>query len=177
MKLTAPKLELSSPTGPPVPGRGFYQLEEDSLYIALAGYPEPARYFSSIESDIVRFDIDLKGRLMTIEVDLPRRRWPVDKTTTYPTQATTVDIRFSDFRAVLATPAIATNPDRQNLMIRFSNNPPTASYFLADKLLCQIDADQTLVTLWVTDIIDDLAGQEIRDFRTRTACSTASRKR
>ena len=165
MKLTAPKLELSPPTGSLLPGRGFYQLEEDSLYIALAKYPEPARYFSSIESDIVRFDIDLKGRLMTIEVDLPRRRWPVDETITYPTQATTADIRFSDFRESLATPALATDPDRQNLMMRFSNNTPTASYYLADRLLCQIDADQTLVTLWVTDIIDDLAGQEIRDFR------------
>ena len=165
MALVAPKLKVSSPTGPLRPGRGFYQLEEDSLYVALADYPEPARFFSSIESDIVRFDVDLKGRLMTIEVNLPRRRWPVEESIVYPMQATEADIRWTDFRQSMVPPSIVTDAKRQNLMLRFSDNPPKASHYLADRVLCQIDANQTLIALWITDIIDDIGGNEIRDFR------------
>lgn len=165
MTLIAPKLQVSPPTGPLRPGRGFYQLEEDALYVALADYPQAARYFSSIESDIARFDLDLKGRLMTIEVNLPRRRWPVDESIAYPMQATEADIRWTDFRQSMVAPSIVTDAKRQNLMMRFSNQPPTASHYLADRIFCQIDSDQTLIALWITDIIDDIGGNEIRDFR------------
>ena len=165
MTIVAPILELSPPTGPVVPGRGFYQLEEDALYIALAGYPEPARFFSYLESDIVRFDLDTKGRLMTIEVNLPRRRWPVDETITYPMRATEADIRWTDFRQSMVSPRLFTDPKRQHLMMRFTDHEPSASYYLAEHVLCQIDSDQTLIAVWVTDITDDVAGQEIRDFR------------
>lgn len=148
-----------------MPGRGFYQLEEDSLYVAMADYPEPARFFSWLESDIVRFDLDMKGRLMTIEVNLPRHQWPVYRQIAYPMRATEADIRWTDFRQQLASPQILTDKKGQNLMIRFSDHSPSASHYLADHVLCQIDSDQTLIALWITDLIDDIAGQELRHFR------------
>jgi len=163
--LVAPTLKVSPPTGPVKPGRGFYQLEEDALYVAVAGYPDPAKFFSYLESDTVRFDLDTKARLMTLEVTLPRRQWPVDRVMTYPMRATPADIRWIDFRQMMTEPKLFTDQKRLNLMIRFSENKPAASHYLADKLFCQIDADQQLIAIWVTDIIDDLAGQELSAFR------------
>lgn len=148
-------------------GRGFYQLEDDALYVALADYSESAHFFSYLESDTVRFDLDTKGRLMTLEVTLPRRHWPVAEALTYPLRATEADLRWVDFRKPMIRPELLTDPKRLNLTIRFSNHQPAASYYLADKIMCQIDAEQNLIALWVTDIIDDLAGRELLEFKQR----------
>jgi hypothetical protein len=151
-----------------LPGRGFYQLEEEALYVPVAGYPDRARFFSYLESESVRFDLDLKGRLMMIEVNLPRRRWNVKEDISYPLRAQAADIRWLDFRQPLQTPKVYADPARLNLMLRFTNHEPAGSHFLAERILCQIDKESRLSAIWITDITDDLGGREIKRFRQAT---------
>ena len=98
MAAQAIKLRISTPTEPIPPGRGFYQLEEDSLYVQIGLFSRDRRFFSYLESKNTRLDFDREGRLIFIEVDLPRRQWPVDLQLTRPVVAEAVRDFFSNER-------------------------------------------------------------------------------
>ncbi len=163
--LKAPRLIIEPSTEATLPGRGFYQLEEDALYAPIDGYPEPAKFFSYLEADNVRFDLDLKGHLTMIEITLPRRRWTVSESISYPLNAKTADVRWTDFRKQLESPQLLTDKKQQNLMLKFSDRKPVGSYYLAEKIICQVDSKSDLIAIWITDIIDDVGGHEISAFR------------
>ena len=164
-RLEAIALKIDTPTGQIVPGRGFYQLEEDALYIPVGEHSANRRFFSYLESEQVRFDIDKFGRLMLIEVDLPRRRWTVDNQLKAPSIASPADIRWLDFRARIPGPQLLTNQRRTLLMLQFAPGHSWRWYSLAESVLVQADRDHRLTAVIVTDIEDDLAGQQIAAFR------------
>ena len=158
-------LKINPPTGATLPGRGFYQLEEDALYVPVGEHDPERRFFSYLESKKIRFDIDRSGRLMLIEVDFARRRWSVDDRLTPPSIAEPADIRWLDFRQKMSDPELTTDPQRALLQIRFAPNPTWQWYTLAENVLIQASPDQQLTALMVTAIDDDLAGRQIAAFR------------
>ena len=159
------KLKIQTPAGPVFPGRGFYQLEEEALYVQIAPFSRDYRFFSFLESERVRFDLDKEGRLLFFELDLPRRRWPVDARFCLPEHAEPAEIRWLDFRDRINEPKITTNKKRTAVKLLFSAETPCRSYELADSVILQTDSAAHLKALYVTDIIDDIAGQEIAAFR------------
>ena len=158
-------LKIDSPTRGAVPGRGFYQLEEDSLYVPVSQQPDSGRFFSYLESERVRFDIDKKGRLLLIEVDFPRHRWAVINKLVVPSIAEPADIRWLDFRARILEPELLTNKKRTVLVLQFIPDHSWRWYSLAESVLVQADRNHHLTTVMITDIEDDLAGQQIAAFR------------
>ena len=158
-------LKINSPTGATLPGRGFYQLEEEALYVPIGSSDPARRFFSYLESRRVRFDIDRLGSLMLIEIDFPRRRWTVDNSLAAPSIAEPADVRWLDFRRQIPDPEFITDPQRNLLLIRFAPSQTWQWYALAENVLIQIDRDNQLTTLLVTTIDDDLAGRQIASFR------------
>ncbi|SYZ73888.1 hypothetical protein TRIP_C60158 [Candidatus Zixiibacteriota bacterium] len=160
------KVRVSTPTETIPFGRGFYQLEEDALYLPIA-YPGENKnhFFSFLESDFVSMQMDREGRLIFIELSLPRRRWHALQTLVPPESAAPGNIRFLDFRQRLAEPSILCDLRRQYVMIRFSQGPATHNYSLAQNMIAQIDRHDRLAAIWVSDIIDDIAGQELSAWR------------
>jgi hypothetical protein len=165
MPLTAISLEISTPSDALPSGRGFYQLEEDSLYVEIGRAEPNARYFSHLEGNVIRLDIDKQGRLLFIEVNLARRHWPVGGDMEIPAVSSLADIRWLDFRETVTDPELITNNERSWLQIRFAADNGGPWYRLADHVLLQTDGQRRLAALWVTSIVDDLAGQEIAAFR------------
>jgi hypothetical protein len=163
--LEAIALKIEIPTGQLRPGRGFYQLEEDSLYVPVGPDHKHRRFFSYLESETVRFDIDKSGRLMLLEVSYPRRHWTVEDSLTAPTIAEPADIRWLDFRATISIPELVTNKRRTRLLLRFSPHSSWRWYALAEAVFVQVDHEHRLTSLMVTDIEDDLAGRRIAAFR------------
>lgn len=159
------KIVVSPPTRPNQPGRGFYQLEEDSLYIPIGGYSTNRRFFSSIESEVVRLDMDKTGELLFIEISLPRKKWKIEKSLTLPLHATQADIRWLDFRADIENPPIMTTPDRSIVCVNFNGDTPTESYYLAESVIAETVNKKQVCRIWVSDIIDDAGGREIAAFR------------
>ena len=47
------KLKISAPIEPIPPGRGFYQLEEDSLLVQVGVFDRRRRFFSYLQSEHV----------------------------------------------------------------------------------------------------------------------------
>ena len=160
-----PQLRIETPAGRNIPGRGFYQLEEDALQAQVGFYPDSRRFFSYLESDFVRFDIDRSGRLILIEVTCPRRSWQTDENLAPPSIAEPADIRWLDFRAVMPEPELIGNRSRDQLLIRFSAADSWRWFTVANGLFVQVDRDHRLLALIVTGIVDDFAGRELASFR------------
>jgi len=165
MALHAATIRISSPTEPIVPGRGFYQLEEDALYVQIGPWTGERRFFSWLESDPVRLDFDRYGRLVFIEVTQPRRQWTVDESCRKPGVAEMADLRWLDFRQQIDPPVLICNKRKTCLQLRFGEVNPARDYYLADHVILQTDSDNRPAALWIDDIIDDLAGQELSAFR------------
>ncbi|MEW5925805.1 MAG: hypothetical protein AB1746_17630 [Candidatus Zixiibacteriota bacterium] len=165
MPVKAPKIRVSAPTGVIPSGRGFYQLEEEELYLAVEYPDERPRFFSFLEAKDLSFHLDQEGRLIFIELFLPRRRWQAKQDLVIPERAEPADLRFLDFRETIDNPVVLCDRKRQNLMIRFSRGPAANNYFLAQNLIVQLNTSYRIVALWVSDIIDDFAGRELYSWR------------
>ncbi len=165
MSRLLPKLRISPPTGLVIPGRGFYQLEENSLYVQIGPYSSNGRFFSYLESNHVRFDIDKDGHLLFIEIDAGRHTWKVDSALQFPQTALPADLHWLDFRSSIPDPAIQTNADRTLVHLAFPKSIPSQFLQIADSVIVEATSDGHLAGLFVNDIEDDLAGQEIARFR------------
>jgi hypothetical protein len=159
------QLRISTPTEPAPPGRGFYQLEEDALYVQIGAFEPSRRFYSFLDSDHLNLQMDKTGRLIFFALSLPRRHWPVNDSLIIPDSNGTADVRWLDFRQHIATPTIHTNPRRTLVCLRFEDRAPYRTISLATHVLLQADSCDRLAALWVDDITDDLAGQEIATFR------------
>ena len=159
------KVVINAPTRPIQPGRGFYQLEEDALYVPVGAYSPSRRFFSFIESTTVRLDCDKHGELLFIEVSRPRKMWRCDNSLTPPNHASPADFRWLDFRAQLTDPLVLTDKTRSIVCIQFTDETPAFTYHLAEAVLAEVTADSRVCRIWVTEIVDDVAGREISAFR------------
>ena len=158
-------VRITTPAPDAVPGRGFYQLEESALYVPVGGQDRSRHFFSSLESENVRFDIDREGRLMFIEVSAARNTWTVTDQLEFPVWAESADVRFLGFRTSLPNPKLLTDRQRQRLQIRFSPAPVAHAVSIADFVILTVDDRHSIVSILITDIVDDLAGREIAQFR------------
>ncbi len=165
MAVQAPKVRISTPTEPILPGRGFYQLEEDSLYVQVGPFLGNRRFFSYLEAESVNLHFDREGRLIFIEVNEPRRRWPARADARPPTVVEPADIRWLDFRSELTQPQLRTDNRRAVLEIKFESCSEMRNFYIAEHVIAQISDANELCAIWIDEIIDDLAGQEIAAFR------------
>lgn len=170
-------LKIDSPTGQVLPGRGFYQLEEDSVYAQVGEYHNGRRFFNYLESEHVRFDIDRTGRLILIEVGLPRRRWEIDEHLAPPPIAEPADIRWLDFRSRMPEPRLIANPARTALLLQFAPGQSWRWFTLAESVFVQVDVNRNLAAVLIARIEDDLAGRQIAAFRRLTSRRWPSRAR
>lgn len=158
-------LNISTPAEPIAPGRGFYQLEEESLFVQIGPFAAPRRFFSFLDSDGVRMDFDRHGRLIFVELAMPRRRWSVQPRLSPPQIVEAADIRWLNFRDLVARPRVFANDRKTIVKMAFSEVERPLNYYVAESVILQTDQDFGLAALWVTDITDDIAGQEISAFR------------
>jgi len=165
MPIKAPRIRINAPVGVVPYGRGFYQLEEEELYLAVEYPNERPRFFSYLESDSLSFHFDRRGRLIFIELLLPRRRWKEKNDLIVPQKAERADVRFLDFRSSFSRPAIYCDKRRQTLMFRFDRGPAVKNLYLAENLIAGVTDSNRMAMLWVSDIVDDLAGREIYAWR------------
>jgi hypothetical protein len=162
--LETPRLKIATPVGPVVPGRGFYQIDEDRLIVPICP-PVPQRFFSYLDADDVGLDFDQHARLICIDVHQPRRHWIESPQLTIPRLGAMADVRWLAFRDRLPFPVLSTSADRRILGISYSSEAVDANVLLASHVILQIDSRQHLVALWVLDIADDRGGRELAAFR------------
>ena len=145
--------------------RGFYQMEEDTLYFPIETGQSRSHYFSFLDSEFVSLQLDRDGRLIFVEIILPRRRWQVEPNLVHPEQSVPGDIRFLDFRERFDEPEILCDSHYQTVYIKFSSRSAKFTYRLADNVLVQVDAHDHVTATWLSGITDDRAGKRISAWR------------
>ena len=165
MTVESISLNISTPTEPIMPGRGFYQLEEDSLFVQVGSFTKRRRFYSYLESASVLLDFDQHGRLIFVEVGVPRRQWDVEQSLIPPQIVEPADIRWLNFRNSLNKPTLLANESKTALKLRFRDTDNPLNFYLAQSVIVQTDPEYRLSALWFIDIADDLAGREISKFR------------
>ncbi len=153
-------IDMSTPARHTCVSRGFYQAEEDLLYVPI--FPAEA-FYSYLDSEQLTLDIDNRGRLLLLQVLVPRRQWAT--TTAFPpADARPADISFRDFRSQLPSAEFSVNSDNA-LHIAFAGGVETKPYQLTENLLVEVNGDNTLCGFWVLDIVDDRGAQRMARWR------------
>ncbi len=159
------KLKISTPVQPIPRGLGFYQTEDDLLYVPIGGMNASRHFFSYIDSPISRFDLDKEGRLMFIELSVPKTHWKIADKLTLPDVVEPADIHWLDFRKSIAEPELLTNREKNRLLVILSGESPQFNYYLADSVILQVGQSGQATGIFVNEIIDDAGGRKIAAFR------------
>jgi hypothetical protein len=160
-----PEIQIKTPAGKIPPGRGFYQLEEESLYLPIEYPGNQKRFYSYLESETISLHFDRAGRLIFIEVDIPKRRWDIKNNFVPPQIASQSELRFLDFRKTIEQPKIFCDSNRDNLLILFGNQPAQQNIYLAENLIAQVTSSGFLTAIWAFDFTNDMAGLKIASWR------------
>jgi hypothetical protein len=142
--------------------RGFYQVEEDCLYIPI--YPG-GKFYSFLDSPQAVFDIDNKGRLLFLKVLIPRRNWVIHKSLKAPTAAGSADIRFLGFRNSLPNIILETSRQKSWLRLVFERCDKMSAYAAAENLIFEITPNKELAAVWITNIEDDRGARGMAAWR------------
>jgi len=156
------KVVIKTPIPTQPVSRGFYQVEEDCLYVPI--HPG-GKFFSFLDSPQAVFDIDNKGRLLFMKILTPRRYWTVNKSLRPPAQAAPSDIRFLEFRNALPKIILETSPRKSWLHLVFERCDKTSAYAVAGNLIFETTPEITLAGIWITDITDDRAARSMAAWR------------
>lgn len=163
---TGPKLAIKTPAETTSFSRGFYQVEEDTLYVPL--FPG-GRFFSYLDSPQVSLQTDRKGRLVFIQILAPRRNWTVADNMVPPSGLESADIRFLDFRDKLDATDIEVNPAGDTVRIVFASVKDIQTYRITDNLLFDVTPDERLAAIWIFHVEDDRAAEKMAAWRKEIA--------
>lgn len=169
-------IRLSPPADPIPVARGFYQPDDESLLV-LVHYPgEQPRYFNHLDSESLRIETDIKGRLLSLELLIPQAEWKVD--TNHRSSVTAIvaeEIRFLDFRTGLNPVELSTNRLRDSMSIRIERVVASERRILIAENLTATVASDLLLSLSVSGIALDRGGRAIRRWRKEVASATSDR--
>ncbi len=156
--------------------RGFYQIEEDVLYVPI--YPS-GRFYSYLDSipdssiknknnnkqPLANLDIDPEGRLLFLQIKTPRRQWEINNSLNYSSPFEFADIRFIRFRDRIRCRKIETDKDFSWARLTFLKQKISCSYRAADNLIFDITEDNLLASIWITSMTDDRAAKLMSQWR------------
>lgn len=159
---TGIKVVVKIPALYPAVSRGFYQVEEDALYVPL--YPA-GKFFSYLDSEQATIDVDNAGRLLFIKIHAPRHTWKIVRKAKPPLISSPADIRFLDFRNTLPVARLQTPADHSWLRLVFDSEKQTSACRVAEDLIFEVSGESTLTSIWITAIEDDRAARNMAAWR------------
>jgi hypothetical protein len=162
MNPVLPRLTIQTPAAVSRSSRGFYQVEEDALYVPFY----PARpFFSYLDSDQLSLQTDNKGQLIFLQLTCPRAGWAIDPALTWPEIPLTADIRLLEFRDQLPEVRVMASPDKSLVRIAFATDVETVAYRLTENATCEVTPDARLAAIWIGRIEDDRAAAGMAAWR------------
>ncbi len=165
MSLKVIQLKIDTPTGPTKSGRGFYQLDEESLFVQLGLFSEKKHFFNYLENEHILLDLDRTGQLIFIEVYKAKRHWKIIDLLKAPYNAEVADIRWLNFREKLPDSEILTDTEQKIVKVQFDENISPLYYILAENVIAETDKQYKLTALWITAYDEDAGGKAIKQFR------------
>lgn len=144
------------------PCRAFYDSIGDTMSV---GIKQKGKFGSSVEGEDFSFDLTKDGKLLNIDVWKPKREWSVEKKIHSPEEFSKENIKFLDARIKTEPIAYITNPDKTLLYIRFAAERVARFVSPANSLIFELNADDRLVGLWITQIEEDVNFRKESEWR------------
>lgn len=135
------------------PCRAFYDSIGDTLSV---GVKQKGKFGTSVEGDDVSFDLTKDGKLLNIDVWKPKREWKVEKKIHPPEEFSKENIKFLDLRTATEPIAYITDAKKTLLCIRFAAERVARFVSPANSLIFELNADDRLIGLWITQIEEDI---------------------
>lgn len=148
---------LSAPLSRPLPCKAFYDLVGDTLSV---GIKQRGKFKRSIDGEEFSFDLTRDGKLLNIDVWLPRNVWETEKAIHPPEDTDLEMVRFASTDAEVDAPHFLTNEARSLLYLQFSRQRVARFLAPAKPLIFELNSQNDLVGLWILEIEDDINFQK-----------------
>ncbi len=142
--------------------RGFYQVEEETLYVPIL----PAgRFYSYLDSAELSIDADKSGLPLFFQLHVPRKNWQVRDPLPVPGDPTFAAVHFISFRDTLPASSVMCDRDGSTVRITFFDDGRLTPIAVSDNLIFEITADNYLASIWISGIEDDRAARQMASWR------------
>ena len=191
-----PRVQIQTPAAKSYYSRGFYQIEEDILYVPIV---PGERFFSYLDSaeillpdkksamfsaenepppiGRISLDIDRSGHLLFLCILTPQKHWRRTRTLLPPSPLESADVRFIDFRQTVSTAEIETNDDGSLLRVSLSGEQKNTPYQIAENLIFEISSDSRLAAIWILQVTSDRAARGMAEWRREISDRVKSQNR
>ena len=136
------------------PCKAFYDNDNDQLSV---GIKRAGKFHSYVEAGYFSFDITPNGKLLNIDVWKPRKEWVVTKEIAPPDEFEKKDLVFLKLRQKIDPVDYFTDREGSLLYIRFTKKRINSFVSPANSLIFELDKDDQLVGLWITEIEQDFS--------------------
>lgn len=178
-----PIVNISTPAVIDRFSRGFYQQDENLLYVPI--YPG-GDFFSYLDTTVEEsdhrdnrslfFDIDRAGNLTFIKLHMARKKWPIQDEIKAPQSILAADVRFKQFREQMSHFDLVTNREKNCLCLIFApENEGGAVYRITDNLIIEMTGTSSMSRLWILDIVDDRCARQMSIWRKQIRAKTDSK--
>ncbi len=188
MSYNPPIVNISTPAKVERFSRGFYQLDEEMLYVPIYPGGQFYSFLDATEIDsnkpndpLLNFDIDRAGNLTFIKLNLARAKWPVKKQIDQPATTLSAEVHFRQFREQISSFELVTNKSKDYLCLIFrSQNEPKeateakenlATYRIADNIIIELSAGAEISRLWILEIVEDRGARQMAAWRKKLRLS------
>lgn len=144
------------------PCRAFYDEIGDTMSV---GIKQKGKFSSYVEGENFSFDLTKDGKLLNIDVWLPRGKWTVEKTIHPPEHFDKENVKILDSRLKTEPIAYITDAKKTLLYIRFAAERIARFVSPVNSLIFELNAKSQLVGLWITQIEEDINFQKESEWR------------
>jgi hypothetical protein len=142
--------------------RAFYDRIGDTMSV---GIKQKGKFHSSIEGEDFSLDLTKDGKLLNIDIWIPRNDWTIDKNIHPPEEFSKESIIFPESKVRAEAIGYMTNAARNLLYVRFSSERIARFVSPGSSLIFELNAKNQLVGFWITQIEEDINFQKESEWR------------
>jgi len=142
--------------------RGFYDTLEESLNIVIKAR---GKFYSYIQGQHYSVDLDRRGRLLGIEIFLPRKEWIVKSDLMISNDCPPRQISILEHRLEVEPLGIFTTHNRNICRLAFTEEKISYKYRVAQNVIFEVNVLDELSAIWMLNLEDDFGFKKEMDFR------------
>jgi len=143
-------------------GKAFYDNFEKVLNFAIKSR---GKFYSYVQSDQFSIDLDRRGNVLNIEVNIGKDYWEVDSNIKPPENVPYKKLRFLDHRLDIVGEAYYTDENHSCLYISFTDDNHFKTYEIARNLIVEVNLVNEISGIWLLDIEEDFGFKNEMEYR------------
>jgi len=142
--------------------RGFYDNMENSLNMVIKAR---GKFYSYVQGKDYSLDLDRRGKILGIEIYVPREEWIVDRELVPPAKCEMRQIQVLEHRVEVEPKGFYTNEAKNLACIRFTSEKISYFYKVAQNLLFEVNVLEELSAVWILNLEEDYGFKKEMKYR------------